>query len=154
MRRFAEDTEVSVEKTRAEIEKVLANYGASAFGYGWQDSRAAISFEAHGRRIAFHLPLPERSSRQFTQKSRGYGQNSQELAQKKWEQACRSRWRALLLAIKAKLEVVECKISTFEEEFMAHIILPNGRTVSDTIAPQLDAAYRTGQMPPLLGYTP
>jgi len=57
----------------------------------------------------------------------------------------------MLLIIKAKLEAVEAGVSTFEEEFMAFIALPDGRTVGDFMAPQIDAAYKTGRMPPLLG---
>jgi hypothetical protein len=67
-----------------------------------------------------------------------------------WEQACRQRWRALALVVKAKLEAVECGISTFEEEFLAWMMLPDGSTVGDRMLPQLETAYRTGQMPPLL----
>ena len=40
------------------------------------------------------------------------------------EQERRRLWRALLLNIKAKLEAVESGISVFDEEFMAHIVLP------------------------------
>jgi hypothetical protein len=29
-------------------------------------------------------------------------------------------------------------------------MLPNGSTVGETIAPQIEASYATGQMPPLL----
>ena len=36
----------------------------------------------------------------------------------RWEQACRQRWRALALVIKAKLEAIDAEISTFEEEFL------------------------------------
>jgi hypothetical protein len=46
-------------------------------------------------------------------------------AYKAWKQAYHQRWRALALAIKA----VESGIATFEEEFLAHIALPNGSTV-------------------------
>ena len=48
--------------------------------------------------------------------------------QSAWEQACRQRWRALLLIIRAKLEAAEAGISTLETEFLANIVLPDGRT--------------------------
>lgn len=62
----------------------------------------------------------------------------------------RQRWRALALVIKAKLEAVEAGITEFEEEFLAHIVLPNGGTVGQFMLPQVATAYETGQMPPLL----
>lgn len=67
---------------------------------------------------------------------------------KQWEKACRQKWRALALCIKAKLEAVEAEISEFEEEFMAHVILPDGSTVSEFMRPQIRQAYATRQMPP------
>lgn len=41
-------------------------------------------------------------------------------------------------------------IATFEQEFMAHIILPNGQSVGDYVLPQIAAAYEGGSMPRLL----
>ena len=68
-----------------------------------------------------------------------------------WEQACRQRWRALPLIIKAKLEAVESGITTLESEFLANIVLPDGGTVGQWLTPQVAEAYATGRMPPMLG---
>ena len=68
------------------------------------------------------------------------------------EQAVRQRWRALLLAIKAKLEAIECGISTIEEEFMAFVIMPDGKPLSSHIIPKLQTMVKTGKMPKLLSY--
>lgn len=62
----------------------------------------------------------------------------------------RQRWRALALAIKAKLEAVETGIATFEEEFLNYIVLPDGVTVGEFIRPQIETAYATGTMPKML----
>jgi hypothetical protein len=35
------------------------------------------------------------------------------------------RWRALLLMIKAKVEAVESGVVTFEDEWLAHFVLPS-----------------------------
>ena len=43
--------------------------------------------------------------------------------------------------VKAKLEAVESGIATFEDEFMAYTMLPSGESVSEWLAPQLEAAY-------------
>lgn len=151
---YATNTEVPVERSRAEIEKVLTRYGATAFMYGYQEGSACILFEAKRRRVKFILPLPSRDEKRFhVTPSRKWKRNPDE-AYKAWEQACRQRWRALLLAIKAKLESVECGITTFEEEFLAHIVLPDGSTVGSWMAPQVAAAYESGKMPKLLPYIP
>ena len=52
--------------------------------------------------------------------------------------------------IKAKLEAVESGIASFEDEFLAHTLLPSGATVSEWIQPQVAEAYETGRMPRML----
>ena len=53
----------------------------------------------------------------------------------------------LLLVIKAKLEAVTAGISTIETEFLANIVLPDNTTAGEWMLPQIDRAYRTGEMP-------
>ena len=67
-----------------------------------------------------------------------------------WEQACRQRWRALSLSIKAKLESVESGIEEFESVFMAQVVTPNGKTLEEEVRPVIAQAYETGKMPTLL----
>jgi hypothetical protein len=146
---YAAETSTSVEKTRAELETTLSRFGAEAFGYMTDAGRAAITFRASGKCVRFILPLPLPTDERFTRyKSRGYSYDrAPAAARKEWEQACRSAWRALFLCVKAKLIAVDAKITTFEDEFMAHIVLPNGRTVSEEITPLIEGACATGKMP-------
>lgn len=149
-RRYAADTSVSVAKSRAEIEQTLDRYGASSVMMGRSDTEAVIAFEMRERRVMFRLALPNPNSEEFSRTPSRNKLRSSDQRQAAWEQACRSRWRALLLAIKAKLEAVEVGITTFEDEFMAHIVMPDGRTVSDHVAPKIESAYKSGEMQPLL----
>lgn len=149
--KYAQNTEVSVDKSLTEIERTLTRYKATGFSYGWQNNMAVISFEMNERRIAFFLPLPDKSSKDLKYDGRGTVRSVESL-EKVYEQACRQRWRALALAVKAKLEAVNSKIATFEEEFLAHIVLPNGKTVGNMLVPQVSRAYLENKMPPLLGY--
>ncbi len=144
MSRYAENTSVSVENSRAEIERTLRRYGADSFAYGWDQARAQIEFVHEDRRVRFVLPLPDRNSPEFKLTASRKQRRSEAQAEAAWEQACRQRWRALALAIKAKLEAVAAEITTFEAEFLAHIVLPGGQTVGQAIAPQVEAAYETG----------
>lgn len=150
---YAQDTSVSVERSRSEIEKTLARYGASAFAYGYKQNMATVQFEAENRRIRFELSMPDPTADEFTKGGRWGTTVHPDNAARKWEQSCRQKWRALSLAIKAKLEAVESGISAFEDEFMAHIVLPNGRTVGEVMTQQIQQAYDNKKMPPLLGYT-
>ncbi|WP_027967288.1 hypothetical protein [Halomonas halocynthiae] len=149
MSRYAEKTSVPSERSRAEIEQTVSRYGASGFMYGWDGGTAVMAFQMSGRRIRFDLKMPDRNSDDFTTTDTGR-ERAPAQAAKAWEQACRQRWRALALVIKAKLEAVESGIAEFEEEFLAHIVLPNGGTVGRWMLPQVQKSYDTGTMPPLL----
>lgn len=147
---YAEKTSVSVSKTKADIEELIQRYGAEQFVSGYKDNIAIIGFAMVGRQIKFVLPLPDKQAMQYWY-TPGRGQRrTDEAAHAAWEQACRSRWRALYLIVKAKLEAVDAGISTIEREFLYDIVLPDGRTAGEWMAPQIDTAYQTGQMPPLL----
>ena len=128
-------------------EKILMKYGADNFAYATANGQALIAFRMEGRQVKFLLPMPRKEEFRLTPTGRERSENSQYEA---WEQACRQRWRALKLVIQAKLEAVECGISVFDEEFMAHIVLPDGQTVGDFMKPQIEQAYISGSMPPLL----
>jgi hypothetical protein len=144
---YAQNTTVSVEKSRAEIERVLERYGAKQFRYGRDDERglAIVEFSANERHVRFVLRLPNRTEKRFQLSKRGA--RTPEATLREWEQACRQKWRALLLTVKAKLEAVEAGISVFEDEFLAHIVLPSQETVGDWLRPQIAEAYLSEEMP-------
>lgn len=147
MPQYAADTSVPVSRSQEEIERTLQRYGAQSFMRGWDQQRAVLAFVLEGRQIRFFLPMPDKEDFRLTPGGRSRTAQSQTEA---WEQACRQRWRALALVVKAKLEAVEAGISTFEEEFLANIVLPSGGTVGEWMKPQIVAAYKTGSMPALL----
>lgn len=147
MAKFAEGTEVPAERSRAEIEKTLTRFGADQFMYGWKGEGAAIAFHAKGRHIRFTLPMPKPSDVARTGRGNTRTGAALDLAM---DQEIRRRWRALALCIKAKLESVATGIETFEDSFMAHMILPNGQSMAEHVHPLLEQAYRDGKMPPLL----
>lgn len=150
MPRYATETSVPVEKTRAEIETVLSRYGADAFGYAIREGVATIEFACNGRHVRFTLPLPSRNGPEFQKTPAKGRQRSAQDAGRAWEQACRQRWRALHLAIKAKLEAVECGIAEFEDEFLAYVVDPATRqTVGNLIRGDLAQRYIESSPEPL-----
>lgn len=66
MATYAADTQVSAEKSRAEIEATLGRYGAVSFAYGWSGDRVMIGFTMEGRQIRFNLEMPDRNDKRFT----------------------------------------------------------------------------------------
>lgn len=146
--RYAANTSVSSERSKAEIERMLTRYGATSFASGWQNDQAVIQFHMCERRIKFVLPLPSKANKEFTHSKRGL--RREEEAYKLWEKATRQRWRALALVVKAKLEAVETQIASFEDEFMAHIVMPDGKTVAEHARPMIAQAYKSGKVTALL----
>jgi hypothetical protein len=151
--RYAADTTVPADRSRAEIERTLTRYGASAFAYAWEGDRSIVGFKFEGRHIRLTLTMPARESfRRVPDKGRigGFRNRTDAQLETAYDQACRQRWRALALVVKAKLEAVESGISTLEREFLADVVLSEGQTVGEWIAPQLEVAYRNGGMPEML----
>lgn len=147
---FAAKTTVSPEKSRAEIETLLRRYGADQFVSGWDAGRALIGFRAAGRQVRFELLMPSPTDPAFKPKHRTWARSTSEATQQRHEAEVRRRWRALALVIKAKLEAVSTGITTFESEFMAHIVMPDGRTVGQHVTPAIEAAYESGKVRALL----
>ena len=150
MARYAANTDVSTVKSITEIERTVTRYEATGFAYAWQGSVAIVGFQISGYNIQFRLPLPSRDDPEVSQTPSGRPHKSQATIEKKWEQAKRQRFRALSMAIKMKLEAVECGITTVVEEFLAHIVLPGGKRVIDHTRQAVEAAYETGRVAGLL----
>jgi len=152
--RYAKETSVSVAQTRAEIEDLVTRYGASEFGAFSREGRAVIGFKIprdDGHVVVrVDLPLPARDDEAFAYTPTIRLLRAHDARFKAWEQACRSRWRALLLVIKAKLEAVECGISTLEREFLYDIVTGDGRTVGQILQADLGLLIEEGRAPPLL----
>ena len=148
---FAENTSVPVAKSRAEIERLLSRHKCNKFlaGVDHDAHRATVQFQAHNRLIKFEIALPNPADPKYKRIKNSYLQRTASGIAKVVEQEERTRWRALLLVIKAKLEAVESGIATFEDEFLAHVLLPNQQTVAEYVGPMVARAYETGRMPPM-----
>lgn len=146
---YARTTTVSPERSRAEVEETLRRHGATSFVSGWNKREAMMAFEILERRIRFVLPMPDPKAKEFRYSPTGRERRG-DAWQSAYEQAVRSRWRALVLCLKAKLEAVETGITTVEQEFMPFIVLPDGKTVAEHALPAIEEAYETGVFPPLI----
>lgn len=150
-RRYAEGTEVSVEKSQGEIRALISKYGASHFAFMEGNGEAKVAFQVRDRRILFRVPLPDREAKTFAHSPGGRVAYTPDQRYKAWEGACRRQWRALALVIKAKLEAVQSGIVTFEDEFLAYTLKPDGETIGDWAKREYAAIAEGRPMPPLLG---
>ena len=130
-----------------EIETLVNRYGGTAFGYMVEEGRAAVAFKAKGRRVRFLLPVPSETDARlvarFGRAAHRDGRWVKVVPEERIAAEVRRRWRALLNAIKSKLENVESGIESFEEAFLAQILLPGGQTVGEAVAPRIEESYRT-----------
>ena len=138
---YARHTAVPVERSRAEIERVLTKYGATKFGSMSEETKATLYFEVKGRQLQWSIPLPVKS------KFRHETDHAREV---------RRRWRVMLITVKAMLEAVESKLLTFDQAFLSHIVIPGtAKTMSEMISsPKLDALYAGQGLKALLSDNP
>lgn len=140
--KYAEGTAVSVVKSQQEISALLQRVGAHPIGFQFHDDHAVVAFTLSSKvpqstavgepkrpdvekktHVMMRLELPKRSA-YAKKKVRGWMHDcTPEEQGKRWEQACRERWRALALTLKAKLVSVESKVETVEEAFLAHMVV-------------------------------
>jgi len=146
---YAAKTNVSPDRTRAEIEKTLRRYGAEQFMFGEDPLGGIAAFTMRGRQIRFTINYPAKDSREIAFTATGL-RRSNSARNDAHDQAMRQRWRAMLLIIKAKLEAVEAGVVTFESEFLSETVLPNGQTVAEYVEPRIIEAYDSGTVAELL----
>jgi len=166
-KRYAEGTGVPVQRTRDELERVLESHGATATQVSRDAAtrQAVVIFRLEERLIRLKIKVDAsdipnaKMERWLTKDDRvsfpqgwpGWGATRrQDWFIKQLEQREREAWRRILLITKAKLEVVADAESTIEREFLADIMLPDGTTVHEALAPKLAQSYTDGSMPPLL----
>lgn len=149
--RYAATTTVSSTNSRAEIEHDLERFGATSFQYGWDSAskRAVVAFTYAGRRIRLQMDLPPRDHPDVRYTPVRRTLRSADAQREAYEQLVRARWRALALGIRAKLALVAEGITTFEEEFLAYVLMPGtDTTVAQYVAPHVAQAYALEAAPP------
>lgn len=130
MGKYADGTKVPVMRSLSEIEHVLSRYGATGFQYTTGQDKAGIAFLCDGRMIKIVM---------------GLDGDDRETAR---------RWRCMVLCLKSKLESVQTGIETFDEAFMAHVVMPagphQGKTIGEVVLPEFQTLLETGETPRLL----
>ena len=134
---YAAGTSVPVERSRAEVERVVVKYGATKFGTLSEETKATVFFEIKGRQVQWAVPLPPKS-------------------QPTADREVRRRWRVLVITVKAMLEAVESKLLTFDQAFLPHIVVPGtAKTIGEFIStPKLNALYSGKSLKALLAENP
>lgn len=144
---YAKDTQITIEKSRQEIENTLKRYGCQEFVYGWGLNGASIGFKYKGLTVCIKVPYPTPAEVAKTDsgkmRNRGWIMQAQ-------ERLFKQRYRILAKEIHLKLEAVEAGTKLAEEAFLSDIVLPAGGTIGDKILPVIQNVLETGKIPSLL----
>lgn len=142
-RAFAEDTVVPISKTRAEIDDLLRAWKAD--GIRWTEDRAGGRFVleflwAHEKAqylARFIVAMPDEKTlraRSLHAKTRLVVESKLRRAR---ELAGRHEHRVLLLWLKACFNAVHAKLTTPEAVFLPFLVGADGRTVAESVLPQM-----------------
>ena len=137
-RSYAQGTEVPVGRSRDEIERILARFGAT--GHIWarddEERRVTIAFKRQQRAYKFIIKLPDLQGFRYTPKMEW------ERTPKQMADMCdaetRRRFRSLANYIKALMDAIDTGILTAEEALLPYQVLPSGETVYQRAQAQLD----------------
>jgi environmental stress-induced protein Ves len=131
MTTYASKTQVSVARSKVEIQETLERFGADGVIVSTYRGQPVVMFELNGRPYKMTIHVPSASIE---------------------TQAQRVKWRALSLLIKAKVVAVtgDEPLLQPEAEFVGYAMLPDHSTVGEHIAEDLIAMHATGQLPGLI----
>lgn len=149
---YAEKTTVAFERSIGEIISLLRRAGAASIMQAEEARGYMVQFMLSDRLVRFTVPFPT-----LDEMPTRNGNNailSAAVRKSKLDQAIRQRGRALLLVIKAKLESTESGVETFEQAFLAHVVMSDGQTVYDRISGPISQEYLTGKVANILPALP
>ena len=144
---FAKKTNVTMDASRQELEKLLRRAGATKAMTGWDEEKAFVAFVIDGLPIKQQVTMPKQQ--QFCKTDTGR-ERKKDAQLKVFEQACRQRMREFVHLLKAKLIAVAIGVRSIEQEFFGDICLPDGQTVYELQKENLKNAMTSGKMPALL----
>lgn len=134
-------TDTSVEKTVADIQKLLSGHNVSAIMTEYEGPQiSALNFkiDINGKPMAFKLPCNWRSVKEILRKKNGNRKRVrgrlERLVDDSDEQAQRVAWRIIKDWVEAQLALVEVNMVTVPQVFLPYAITKDGRTLSEKVA--------------------
>lgn len=144
--RFAEGTTVPINSTKHEIMDLVEKHTGSEAIVKTIDGRPTAMFEKDNRLYKFDVPAIDHSDPYITRTGTGRMRTGEAL-QTAIAAEERRLWRALLLILKAKFEILRAVPVSFEQEFLPNLVLPNRCTVNEHFTPIINDAIDQGELP-------
>ena len=146
--KYANKTTVNIEKSQIEIQKLLRKYGATKYAIDWENNN--LLFELHGRPVKIHVKDPDINDKEIQFTPSGI-QRTPSKIQDSFKQAKRQMWRVMLLFLKATLEAIDMGVIELDQAMLPFFLLPNGKTISEQILPQLSSDISILSLPQFKG---
>jgi len=119
-----EDTSVSTDKSKAQIEKLLKKFNVKAIRFTGYPSYGILEFV---REVADKQFVPYRLT--VKPKVRDWSHNTAS----ELDRAERQVWRVVYWWLKSKLEAIEFGLVEFEQDFLPYMMLTDGQGRTDTV---------------------
>jgi hypothetical protein len=145
------NTSVPVDRSQAEIRKLLSKHGAQRFSFheGADDAGVAwvalefVHAESYDRphMVRMAVPLKIVDNGELREKAkRAYSKTFDEVKSAAIEQENRRIWRVIFYSLKSRMEAIEEQVETFEQAFLPHLVDPGtGQTIWQRVQPAIDA---------------
>ena len=154
LEKFAAETVVPIERSQAEVRAILNAHGCTKYA-AIDDGprsliRAVLTREGGSIALQFVVTAPDPKDaiiQKIRVGSRGSRYRPSVQIPGAVLQETRRRWRCLVILLKSKFASVDSGIATFQEEFLANIMLPGGGTVGDWASREIGPAIAEGRMP-------
>ncbi len=139
MRQHAQGTDVPVGRSRDEIERTLARFGATAQVWMRDDETGVVTvaFKREARAYRFTVPMPPLKDFEMTPSRKWI--RTPEQAQSAKEAEVRRRFRSLANYVKALLDATDSGIIRADEALLPYLMLSDGETVYQRAAKQMKA---------------
>lgn len=134
-------TSVPVEKSQAEIRRLLQRYEVRRLAFGEERDESevrwiAVTFEAHALGVRMRVPLKALNEGDVRAKAvRSRTKTVVDIRRDMRAQEERRIWRVLAWNLKARMVAVDEGLESFEEAFLPHLIDPRtNRTIYEHLA--------------------
>jgi hypothetical protein len=131
------ETATSGERALAELQRTLAKFGCQSFGIMTDNEKGAtiVQFKWNNRTISLEASWKGYANAMLKNRPWSHNMRStkQEYMERCGEQAKVSVCSVLRDWIKGQITAIECGVMSFEEAFMPHMLLTDGRRVIDKV---------------------
>lgn len=131
---YAQNTSVPIEKTMGELRRLAAKHKSQTFSLIEHETQAGVMMRIQDRAVRIVVPLPTCADVMKDALGRYL-----KYSKARHDRLLRQRWRAILLLLTAKFEMIELGIETFDQAFMPYLVLKSGQTMAEAVMPQISS---------------